>query len=341
MKAAFILNDHCLEVQDTPQPKPNPTEVLIKVAYCGICGTDLHWLAAGMLPTGSIIGHEISGIVAEVGSKVTGWAPGDAVAVMPLDPCGHCGPCRRGKSQLCEEIIARSYGLGRLPGGFAQYMVVQPSMLFKVPNDMDMKLAALSEPWAVASHGVNLSNLSKKDDALIMGAGPIGLLTAYALKARGAGKITITEPDSWRAKQAHTIGVDAVIEPSQVNAQLAFDQDNENRPEFIFDCAGTGSSLDEAVGIVRSGGRIVVLGIHLGGNIAFSPLLWLYKEITVSYSLGYSREEFGESVQQLINGAVNPDGVISDVFSLASIDGAFKALNKPGQSKILIDCQDV
>jgi len=341
MKAAFIQEDQSLVVQTTPRPKPGSTDVLIKISYCGICGTDLHWLKAGILPPGSIIGHEISGTVAEVGEQVTDWVPGDAVAVMPLDPCGGCGPCRRGKTQLCEVIITRSYGLGGHPGGFSQYMVVQPSMLFRIPEGMDLKLAALTEPWAVARHGVNLSNFCHEGEALVMGAGPIGLLTVYALKAAQAKKITITEPDPWRARQALATGADQVIDPSWVNSALGIDQDNEKRPEYVYDCAGTENSLDQAVAIVRPGGRIVVLGIYLSGKVSFSPIKWLYKEITVSYSLGYSRYEFAETIDLLAQNTVNPEVIISDIFPLSKITEAFHSLSESGQSKVLIDCQDV
>lgn len=340
MKAAFVREDFRLIVRETPRPEPGPTEVLIKIAYCGICGTDVHWLAAGMLPPDAIIGHEVTGWVSKAGDQVSGWSKGDSVVVMPLDPCGQCGPCLRGKTQLCEAIITRSYGLGMLPGGFSQYMLVKPSMLFRVPSWLDMKLATLTEPWAVARHGLNLSNFTRPNVALVMGAGPIGLLTAYALKAARAERIYITEPTPWRAQRAMATGADAVMDPSQLNSELDLDQNPQERPEYIFDCAGTENSLDQAVAIVRPGGRIVVLGIYLSGNVAFAPMKWLYKEITVSYSLGYSRNEFQESLNLLCREVVNPEAVISDIYPLGKITEAFQALSASGHSKILIDCHD-
>jgi (R,R)-butanediol dehydrogenase/meso-butanediol dehydrogenase/diacetyl reductase len=297
-------------------------------------------LEAGLFPPGSIIGHELSGYIEETGKEVKDWTIGEAVVVMPLDPCGECGPCRRGSSQLCETILSRTYGLGLHPGGFAQYMVVRPSMLFKVPDGMDMKLAALTEPWAVAVHGVNLSHFSSGENALVMGAGPIGLLTAYALKSADGGNIYVTEPDPWRAQQAIRTGVTRVIDPGRVIAELDLEENNENRPPYVFDCAGTVSSLEDAVGIVRAGGCIVVLGIHLSGNVSFFPLTWFYKEISVSYSLGYHKKEFEESLNMLARGAVDAEVLISEIFSLHRISEAFHALTDSGHSKILIDCQD-
>jgi (R,R)-butanediol dehydrogenase/meso-butanediol dehydrogenase/diacetyl reductase len=340
MKAALVQGDGKLKVEECLTPEPGPEEVLVKVAYCGICGSDLHMADLGIFPPGSIIGHETSGHVAAVGEGVQGWSEGDAVIVLPMDPCFACEPCRRGDIQVCVEGIVRGYGLGGNPGGFAQYMLVRPSMLYQVPDGMDMKLAALNEPWAVAVRGVNLSNLRVGDHAVVMGMGPIGLLSVYALKIAGAVKIYVSEPDPFRAEKAQAAGVDGVFDPKKVVVADEVRKAGGRAPDVVIDCAGTETSIEEAGAIVGPHGRIVVLGVHMG-NVALFPMNWFMKEIRLSFSLGYSLREFESSIGQLARGAVDPEVVVSDVVPLDEIERAFESLHGSGHTKVLVDCQGV
>lgn len=340
MKAAVLQEGGKLKVEVCPTPEPGPEEILVKVAYCGICGSDLHLADLGFFPPGCIIGHEISGHVAAVGEGVQGWREGDAVVVMPIDPCFACEPCRRGDIQICVEGIGRAYGLGVNPGGFAQFMLTRPSMLYPLPKGMDMKLAALNEPWAVAVRGVNRSSLHVGEYAVVMGAGPIGLLCVHALKIAGAAKIYVTEPDPYRAEKARSAGVDGVFDPKRVLVADEVREAGGRSPDAVFDCAGTENSVEEAASIVGQHGRVVVLGVH-PGTVTLSPMTWFMKEIRLNFSLGYSLREFESSILQLARGAVDPGIVVSDVLGLDEIGRAFEALHGSGHTKILIDCQAV
>ncbi len=340
MKAALVQPDSTLIIEEYPTPKPGRGEVLIKVAYCGICGTDIHMLAAGFFPAGCIIGHELSGHIAEAGDDVTDWKEGDPVAILPLDPCGTCAPCKAGETQLCAESIINGYGVGGNPGGFSQYMLAKPSMLYRLPDGMDMKTAALNEPWAVAIRAVNMSGLRIGEQALVMGAGPIGLLCIYALKTAGAGKICVSEPDPYRAEKARAAGADRIIDPKKENPNDIILQELGQAPDYVFDCAGTESSMNEAATIVRPHGRIIMLGVHQG-NATIFPMIWFMKEISLNFSLAYNLKEFSNGLELLANKVVDPEVVISTVTSLSEIGKAFKALQCSGQTKILIDCQDV
>jgi len=338
MKAAIVQPDGKMKVEECPTPEPGPEEILVKVAYCGICGSDLHMADAGFFPPGCIIGHEMSGHVAAVGEGVQGWSEGDAVVVLPMDPCLACEPCRRGDIQVCQEGIMRAYGLGGNPGGFGQYLLVRPSMLYPVPAGMDMKLAALNEPWAVAVRGVNLSSIRVGDQAVVMGAGPIGLLCVYALKIAGAVRIYVTEPDPYRAEKAWAAGVDGVFDPKQVDVADEVRKAAGRSPDVVIDCAGTENSIEEAATIVKAHGRVVALGVHMG-NVTLFPMNWFMKEIQLHFSLGYNLREFESSLAPLARGAVDPDLVVSDVVPLDEIAEAFEALHAPGHTKILVDCQ--
>jgi (R,R)-butanediol dehydrogenase/meso-butanediol dehydrogenase/diacetyl reductase len=338
MKAAMVQPDGKMKVEECPTPRVGPGEVLIRVAYCGICGSDLHMADIGIFPPGCIIGHEMSGYVADVGEGVQGWKEGDRAVVLPMDPCLACEPCRRGDIQVCGEAITRGYGLGVKPGGFGQYMLVRPGMLYPVPADMDMMLAALNEPWAVAVRGVNLSSMRVGDLAVVMGAGPIGLLSVYALKIAGAVGIYVSEPDPFRAEKARATGVDGVFDPKEVVVAEEVRKAAGGDPDVVIDCAGTENSIEEAAGIVKAHGRVVALGVHMG-NVALFPMNWFMKEIGLRFSLGYSLREFESSLAQLARGAVDLDVVVSDVVPLDRIAEAFESLHAPGHTKVLIDCQ--
>jgi len=340
MKAALVQPDGSLKTSEVPTPEPGPGSVLVEVAYCGICGSDVHMLDAGMMPEGSVPGHELSGRIAALGKGVEGWKEGDPVVVLPMDPCFSCEPCRQWMIALCEEGLSRAYGLGNLPGGFAQYMLVRPSMLFRVPEGMDLKTAALNEPWAVAVHGVNLSGFKIGGHAVVMGAGPIGLLCVSALRSAGAAGIYVSEPDAFRAGRARAMGVDAVLDPSR-DSPLAVVQERIGRaPGYVFDCAGTEMSLQEAAGIAGYRGHVVALGVPMG-NATMFPLQCFLRETRFSFSLAYTYPEFGDSLHLLGGGIVRPETVVSDVIPLREIEGAMKMLHGPGHTKILMDCQAV
>jgi len=339
MRAARVQPGGKLRVEELPTPHPGPGEVVVRVAYCGICGSDIHLLAAGLLPEGCVIGHEVSGRVAAVGEGVDGWREGDAVAVLPMDPCGACAPCRRGDTQVCEEMVLRGYGLGRHPGGFAGCMRVRPSMLFRVPDGLGLQVAALNEPWAVAVHGVNLAGFRIGGRALVLGAGPIGLLTVFALRAAGAAEILVTEPDPARAGRARDAGADRVIDPSGGGVEAALRAGGGRPPEHVFDCAGTETSLQEAVNAADAHGRVVVLGIHMGEARIFPPSA-VMKEVSVRFSFGYTRREFEACLGLLARGRVDAERLVSDVLPLARIQEGFDALAGRGRMKILVDCAE-
>lgn len=340
MKAAVVGADGKLKVADVPTPEAAPGSVVVEVAYCGICGSDVHMLDAGMMPQGSVPGHELSGRIASVGQGVEGWREGDPVVVLPLDPCFSCEPCRHGAVSLCQEGVLRAYGLGNLPGGFAQYMAARPSMLFRLPDNLDLMTAALNEPWAVAVHGVNLSGFRIGAHAAVMGAGPIGLLTVSALRGAGAAGIYVSEPDAFRAEKARALGVEAVIDPSAEDPGSVVAARTKRLPDYVFDCAGTPSSMQEASNIAGWRGRVVLVGVPMGNATVFALFCFL-KETEFRFSFGYNYREFGECLDLLARGAVRPEVVVSDVVPLREIADAFETLHRTGHTKILIDCHGV
>ncbi len=338
MKAALIQDDYSLKVEEVPTPKPGPGEVLVNISHCGICGSDLHYLKNCMMLPGAIIGHEISGHIAELGEGVTDWQEGDPVIVFPLNSCLTCESCMRGDVQLCTDVAMKGYGQGFSPGGYAQYMVVRSEMLVKLPDGLDIKTAALTEPWSVAVHGVLLSQFIKGKEALVMGAGPIGLLSVYALKHAGANKIFVTEPDPFRAKRAKNSGASAVFNPLTDSIVTEIMKTSGRNPDYVFECVGTEDSMQEASFFVGSHGHVIMLGLH-HGNVKIMPLVWFTKELKISFSIGYRMDEFKENAELLAEGVLDPENVISDTIALNEINDAVEMLKGPGHMKILIDCE--
>ncbi|MCX5859830.1 MAG: alcohol dehydrogenase catalytic domain-containing protein [Proteobacteria bacterium] len=338
MKAALVRSGGSFEIIDLPLPPPGPGEVLIKVAYCGICGSDIHLIDTGLLPSDCVIGHEISGWVEACGEGVKGWPRGTPVVILPMDSCYKCRPCQAGHPQICSNGIHRSYGLGVNSGGFSEYMLVKTSMLFRIPEILDLKTAALTEPLAVAIHGINMLGAKGGDLALVLGAGPIGIFSAYALKTRGVSDLYVSEPDGYRAGKAREIGIKAVIDPAENMPGSFIPKQAGRAPDFVVDCAGTESSLNEATSVVAPRGLVVVLGVMIG-QAWLMPLLCFAKEVRIFFSFGYHRRDYDEALDLLIKNIVDPRVAISEVLPLKDIGKAFQKLHEPGQMKILIDCQ--
>ncbi len=208
MPAAVYVGDGRMAVQDLPVPVPGPDEVLVEVAQCGICGSDMHLVLEGYARAGTVLGHEWAGTVVAAGAAVSGWEPGARVVSNPTAGCGTCRPCRRGRPSVCLSREAPDYlSFG---GAFCRYLAVRAEQLLRLPDTLSTRAAALTEPTAIAVHTVNLSQVTSDDRVLVTGAGPVGLLTVAVLLARGVTDITVSEPSAARRARAAAVGAAAV-----------------------------------------------------------------------------------------------------------------------------------
>ena len=340
MKAAVVKKGGTLEFTDYELPELQPDEVLVKVSYCGICGSDIHMLEAGIVREGCIIGHELSGIVEKVGNDVTGPEKGDRVVVLPAFPCMTCESCMAGHMHVCRDLIKRSYGLGTNNGAFCEYMAVKATSIVKIPEWIDMKKAALTEPLAVAIHGVNMLNMNIGEDVLVIGAGPVGLFTIYALKEAGAGTIIVSETDGYRAQKAAEVGADYVINPNEREPGFAGPELTGRMPDHVMDCAGTPATLQISIGAVKPRGTVLVLGVCMK-PATILPIVASTREICIKFSYGYNYREFCDALKLLGKNVIDTDIMISDVAPLRDIQGAFDSLKQSGHTKVLIDCREI
>ena len=209
MRAAVYTALETIEFQERPIPKAGPGEVVIKIKYCGICGTDVEIYFEGILPPGIVLGHENVGTVAEVGEGVEGWEVGDRVIAGPPGPCGQCYYCLHGKPAICENGFEQTNGLRR-DGGMAEYMLVKDPkyMLTRIPDHVPFEDAVLMDCIAVAYHGIMESAFRMGDNVVVSGAGPIGLCLIQLLKIGGAGHITVLQPSPIKREMALKFGAD-------------------------------------------------------------------------------------------------------------------------------------
>ena len=254
------------ELRDVDKTPPGPGEVQFRIRNCGICGSDLHPLRhPERWRAGRCLGHEVSGEVAVAGEGVERVAPGDRVALMPIDSCGRCDNCRSGSIELCSGTFS-VFGLTR-PGGFGEYLTVPEQNLFRLPPGVDFALGALTEPLAVVVHGHRLA--AQLDGArptagermVVLGAGIIGLLAAFYARQAGAGEIAITARHEHQANAARQLGATHVLRADDEGAEELRSWAAANPVDLVMETVGgDGETLPQAVSAVRRGGRICVLG---------------------------------------------------------------------------------
>src|SRR5258707_4605006 len=225
MKALLLSRYKQLEIADLPEPKPGPGEVLVRVAACGICGSDVHGYdgSSGRRIPPIVMGHEEAGRIAAVGAGVTGWAEADRVTFDSTIYCGACGYCKRGEVNLCDhrQVLGVSCGDYSRAGAFAEFVAVPARVVYKLPESISFAEAAMLEAVAVAIHGVSLAKISAESTALVVGAGTIGVLTLQALRAAGCTRVLVSDVDETRLKMAKELGAaEVLLAGGEVVAQI-------------------------------------------------------------------------------------------------------------------------
>jgi (R,R)-butanediol dehydrogenase / meso-butanediol dehydrogenase / diacetyl reductase len=329
-RSVQIGDDRRLAVVDRPVPPPGPAEVEVTVAYCGICGSDLHFRdVPALFPSGTVPGHELSGRISAVGDGVEGWSVGDRVAVLPFAQCGECELCLAGDEQVCPHAVANGVGLGTgRAGGYAERVVVDARMLFALPDELDDAAAALAEPVAVGVHAVAKAGVELGAPVAVVGAGPIGLVTALVLRARGFERIVVVSRNPARAQAAESVGLATVALEDAKSV-------TEEPPAAVFECAGTPAAAALALELVRPLGRVVLVGIALE-PLSIAATAIVFKEAEIVGALTYRRAEFAEAIDLLATGHVPSDALITGVVGLERAEEMFQTLTAPGNTHIKV-----
>lgn len=336
MKAVLWRGPGELVVDEVADPRPEPGEMLLRVKDCGICGSDLHAAKFGLtLTTDCIMGHEFSGTVAELGEGVSGWSVGDRVVSLPFHACGTCDRCRAGEVLFCNKL--RSMGLGDLPGAYAEYTRVAPHSLLRLPDAVSFRQGALVEPLAVGLHAVRHGRIPPGGAVIVMGAGPIGLVTALWAKKEGAGCVVVSDPVEGRRALAERLQADAVVDPGKKDPRDAVMETAGRDPDVVFECVGIPGTIDRAIQMSNIHGRVIVVGVCMEPD-TLTPVIGIMKEVEVKFVMAYTKQEFQESIDALADGTLRADEIITDVIDIAGVPEAFRALAAPTtQSKVMVE----
>ncbi|MBD9698588.1 alcohol dehydrogenase catalytic domain-containing protein [Flavimobilis sp. GY10621] len=332
MRAAVWTATDTAEVREIPRPEVPEGWALVKMAYNGICGTDLA-IYHGKHPRaqhGLVPGHEMSGWIVEPGGS--GLAEGTLVVVEPLISCGDCRACRTGAAHVCNRLGL--YGIDT-PGGMAEYVALPPHTLHAVPGGVDARLAALVEPLAVAVHAVALSGMEQGDTVAVFGAGPIGVLTALVARAEGAGRVVITEPSPWRRSVAESFGLDVVPEGSTMTATLHALTGGEGA-DTTFDSAAHPSVAAELTDATRVLGRIVIVGVYKEPT-ALNLRDVCFKEQSMVGVRVYTTADVTRAIELLASGVLGLEKFPTVAYDLADVSAAFDAATSGADAlKVLV-----
>jgi (R,R)-butanediol dehydrogenase/meso-butanediol dehydrogenase/diacetyl reductase len=328
-----------MEFRDIPEPEPASGEVLVDVAYCGVCGSDLHEYAsqapslraAGVFQP--VMGHEFTGVVSALGTGVTVLSPGDPVVVHPGGPCGECYYCRSGAANLCAEQVGTGY---RRQGAYAERVVVGAAQVLSLPDASTLESAALTEPLGVAIHALNRGGLQAGETVFIAGGGPIGLLTLLAARHKKAGKIIVSEPAASRRQAALRLGADDAVDPAQAASVQLRQLTGGLGCDLAVECVGIAATMDDCLASTRRGGRIVVAGAF-EQPYAVNLLNLLLQEHSIAGTFGYA-DEFEEARDLIVGGKIDVSPLISQVVSLEELPTVFEQLtsDRNRDQKVLI-----
>ncbi|WP_068310301.1 zinc-dependent alcohol dehydrogenase [Polycladidibacter hongkongensis] len=335
MKAAVYCGDKTFRVEETNSVAPAAGEVQIDVAYCGICGTDLHVYLGhmdGRVGTNRTIGHEMSGRVAALGDGVSEFAIGQKVVVRPLKPCGSCPACNRGHAHICQNL--KFLGLDS-DGAFQEKWNVPAFTLHALPEDMSLQHAALIEPLAVACHDVARGGVKPHEDVLVIGGGPIGMLIALVAKAAG-GKVTISEINPHRLEIAKELGFNT-INPAETNAAEAVMAATGGKgADVLFEVTGVQAGVDLMTDAAATRARVVMVAIHAKApQVDLFQFFW--REIEMFGARVYEPQDYDKAISLIAQGSIPCDTLITDTRPLDDISSAFAKLNgNPKAMKTLI-----
>lgn len=334
MKAVRLNEERNMELIEREDPVAGPGEVLVRSHYCGICGTDLHAGEMDVFETGVIIGHEFSGEIVDLGDGVSDWSVGDRIVANPNGlVCGECKYCRSGRYNLCSvATVQNPLGVGK-DGGMAELVALKTPYLNRIPEGLDTRTAAWTEPLAVAVRAVRTSGIRVGDSVAVIGGGPIGQLVVQVARRSGAGRITVIEPSPFRRALALVVGADEGITPDELKQRL--DAKDWQEVDLVMECSGHPAAVQTSVETAVAGGTIRLIGMAPTPP-AFNSQQLLYKELSILGGFIYV-EEFPIALDLLARGAIDTKTLTSLVTSMDNFAEAFAALENPESTmKVLI-----
>ncbi len=327
MKAAVLEEVGRIVIKEVPTPEPKEDEVLIRVHSCGICGTDLKLYKGeytGKLPV--ILGHELSGEVVKIGTRVKAFKIGDGVVVDPNESCGKCQWCKTGNPTFCNDLAA--YGVLR-DGGFAEYMVAGEKGMYKIPEELDYEEATFTEPVSCALHCVDRADIKPGENVAIIGGGPMGQIILQLSKGAGASKLIMVTRSPWKLELAKRHGATHTVNPTKGDVPKAVREITGGLGvDVVIEAVGTPETVEEALALAKRGGKIVVFGFSPeGAKATFAPFEVLSRELTIlgSWVNPYT---FSRAINLLAAKQIDVTSLITNRLGLKDILTGFDLLKK-------------
>ena len=341
MKALLLTEYKHLELTEIPQPEVGADDVLIQVQACGICGSDIHgWDgSSGRRVPPLVMGHEASGIVADVGSRVTAFSAGDRVTFDSMVSCGNCWYCRQGAANLCENrmVLGVSCGEYRRYGAFAEYISVPERIVYRIPDSLPFEHAAMIEAVSVAVHAANRTPVTLGDTAVVVGSGMIGLLAVQAIRLAGCSRVIATDVNKHRLEVARSLGADVTINAADEDVPARVRALTRGRgADVALEVVGTTPTIQSAIACTRKGGAVTLVG-----NVTPAIDLPLQEVVTRELSLYGTcgcNGEYPACIELLETGGIQVQPLITARASLEEGPDWFRRLyeGEPNAMKVLL-----
>lgn len=340
MKAAVFQGIRKISIEEVETPRAGDDDVVLAVAACGICGSDLHtYLHGSFVEPGQVMGHEFVGEVIEAGSAVDGIGIGDRITASPLQPCHECPRCAEGRYNLCPQAWTQGIAYGK-PGAFAELVRIPGATVgqnvFPLGTEISDEAGALVEPLAVAVHAVRLAEPVQGENILVLGLGTIGQQVVQTLGALGAAKVIGVDVSALRLSAATELGATVLAGGADIADRIAAELGPGGEIAAVFECTGVPALAELALEQVRAGGTIVVVALY-DDPVSFNPTVLVQKEIRLQGSIAYTNEDFAGAVALISSGQVQVGPLITQRHSLDEIGEAFEVqLEKDRSLKVLV-----
>ena len=339
MKASYFLGGKKFEVRDLPLPEIGEQDVLVRVAACGVCGTDVHIYHGSKGSTDVkppvVLGHELAGEVEKIGSQVTTVKPGDHVTIDPNIYCGKCHFCQIGKKQMCQNLYA--IGVNR-DGGFAQYCVAPETQCYQLDKEVPLKYGAMTEPLACCVHGIDRAGIRQGDTVCVIGGGAIGLLMIQLAKLSGASKVILSEPVAMRREIGKKVGAWACVDPihEDIKERLKELLGTEG-VDVVIECVGTSVAAEQAFLAADRGATILLFSVPKPESIYSLHLEEVFqKELTILGSM-INPDTHGRAAALINSGVLKLEPIITHSFSVEQVEEAILMQQSADSIKVIVE----
>lgn len=325
-QAAFMTDLHNIEIRDTDIPEPGQGQVLVKIEYVGICGSDVHFYEAGkigdfIVEPPFILGHETAGVVEKVGPGVKTLKVGDKVALEPSVPCMACSMCREGKYNLCPDVAMMA--APPYHGALTKYLTHPEAFSYKLPQNVSTMEGALIEPLAVGLHATAQVGVSLGDSVTVLGAGCIGLVSLLSAKASGAGRVYVSDIENKRLSFATKLGATEIINAKDTDTVEKIMSLTEGEgTKRVMECAGSEITIAQTPHLVARGGKIVLVGMSLKEEINYNLMKLILKEASLTTVFRY-RNKYPVAIEAIASGAIKIKDIVTHTFEFEETKKAF------------------